>query len=69
DRQAYRTREEVKEWMARDPIVTFGQRLAKSEDDMARIRAAAVQTIEAAVAFAEASPEPDVNTIEDGVYA
>lgn len=69
DRQAYRTREEVKEWMARDPIPTFGARLGKSEEEMARLRAEAVKRIEEAVAFAEASPEPDVSTIEDGVYA
>jgi len=69
DRQAYRTREEVNEWMARDLIPTFGARLGKSEEEMARLRAEAVKRIEEAVAFAEASPEPDVSTIEDGVYA
>ena len=69
DRQLYRTRDEVKEWQQRDPIPRFAARIglsdAELEDSMAQARA----EIEAAVAFAEASPEPDVNTILEGVYA
>jgi TPP-dependent pyruvate/acetoin dehydrogenase alpha subunit len=33
------------------------------------LRQAAVQRVEAAVAFAEASPEPAVENILEGVYA
>ena len=73
DRQLYRTREEVKEWQDRDPIPRFAKRLmqagflADEENEQMRVQAEA--TIEEAVAFAENSPEPDVATIMEGVYA
>ncbi len=73
DRQAYRTREEVKEWQARDPIPRFARRLAAAgmltEAQYQALPAQARQRIEEAVRFAEDSPEPDVATILDGVYA
>jgi pyruvate dehydrogenase E1 component alpha subunit len=73
DRQLYRTREEVKEWQARDPITRFAGRLAQAgwltDEKQETIRQEAYQTIDEAVAFAEASPEPDLATIMDGVYA
>lgn len=73
DAQRYRTREEVEDWRARDPIVQFQQRLiaegvlsAKAAEPLAeRARAA----IDDAVRFAESSPEPDPATLLDGVYA
>jgi pyruvate dehydrogenase E1 component alpha subunit len=73
DRQAYRTRDEVKEWQARDPIPRFAARLVEAgtitaEDDEA-IKAAAYQSIDDAVEFSENSPEPDLATILEGVYA
>jgi pyruvate dehydrogenase E1 component alpha subunit len=73
DRQLYRTREEVKEWQAKDPITRFAGRLAQAgwlrDEQQEAIRQEAYQTIEEAVAFAEASPEPDLATIMEGVYA
>jgi pyruvate dehydrogenase E1 component alpha subunit len=69
DRQAYRTREEVKEWMARDPIPNFARKLGLSDEQLEIMTAEAKKIIEDAVAFAEASPEPDENTVEEGVYA
>ncbi len=69
DKQAYRTRDEVKEWQQRDPILRFAARLGLSDAEREAMRQAAVDRINAAVAFAEASPEPDVRTIMDGVYA
>jgi TPP-dependent pyruvate/acetoin dehydrogenase alpha subunit len=69
DRQAYRTREEVKEWMQRDPINRFAEMLGGDKTELESLRNHAEEIIEDAVAFAEASPEPDVNTIEEGVYA
>ncbi len=69
DRQAYRTREEVKEWQRRDPIPHFAAALGLSEADLDEARRQAAAQIDDAVAFAEASPEPDVNTILEGVYA
>jgi pyruvate dehydrogenase E1 component alpha subunit len=73
DRQLYRTREEVKEWQARDPIARFANRLKGIgwlDDDLQEaMRARAYQRVEEAVAFADASPEPDVAAILEGLYA
>ncbi|MEZ4518110.1 MAG: thiamine pyrophosphate-dependent dehydrogenase E1 component subunit alpha [Chloroflexota bacterium] len=69
DREAYRTREEVKQWQERDPIPRIAKVLEMDEAAVAALRQAAADRIETAVAFAEASPEPDVSTIMEGVYA
>ncbi len=73
DRQAYRTRDEVKAWQAKDPIPRFGEWLMQAgiltQDEFNAVRDAAYQKIEDAVAYAENSPEPDVANIMDGVYA
>jgi pyruvate dehydrogenase E1 component alpha subunit len=69
DRQAYRTREEVKEWMGRDPIPRFAAELGLTDEEVETLRTEAKQIIDEAVEFAEASPEPDIKDIEDGVYA
>jgi pyruvate dehydrogenase E1 component alpha subunit len=73
DRQAYRTREEVKDWQDnRDPIMRFENFLQTvgivDEAETQSIGAAAVQTIDNALTFSEGSPEPDINTLLDGVY-
>lgn len=73
DRQLYRSREEVREWQAKDPIPRFGRRLIQAgyltEKDMESIRQKAYQQIEEAVIFAENSPDPDPASIMEGVYA
>ena len=69
DRQAYRTRNEVKQWQERDPIPHFAQLLGLNDAELETARQEASSRIEAAVAFAESSPEPDVSTISEGVYA
>lgn len=73
DRQLYRQREEVKEWQAKDPIPRFAGRLVAagflSEASAEQTRDRAHRRIEEALAFAEASPEPQVETILEGVYA
>ena len=69
DRQAYRTREEVKEWQKKDPIKRFARQLGLSEDALAQLREEEKARIEQAVAFADASPDPAVSTILEGVYA
>jgi len=69
DRQLYRTREEVKEWMEKDPIQRFAKVLGVNEAQMKEIQAQAKEDIRKAVEFAEASPEPDVSTILEGIYA
>ncbi len=69
DRQAYRTREELKAWQAKDPIPRFAAALGLGEAELNQLRADAAQIIQAAVAFVEASPEPAVGTLLEGVYA
>lgn len=73
DSEAYRTRDEVKEWKERDPIPRFASALLDheflTEDEWDELEANAEQAIEGALEFAEASPEPDLSTIEEGVYA
>lgn len=73
DRLVYRTKEELEDWKAKDPIPRFTRRLIENdmltEDEAEAIEARAYQTIEDAVAFSDQSPEPDVATIMDGVYA
>jgi pyruvate dehydrogenase E1 component alpha subunit len=73
DRQLYRTREEVKEWQARDPIKRLREKLMAadlfSETELDQVSAEAQQIIEDSVAFAEAAADPDPATIMEGVYA
>ncbi len=72
DRQKYRTREEVKEWQARDPITLLRAKLVQvglfSEMELDVITQEAQQTIDNAAAFAESATEPDPASILDGVY-
>ncbi len=73
DREAYRTRDEVKEWRQRDPIPRFTDVVKAAgmitEEQLDQLRANAATAIEEALAFAESSPEPDVIDIMDGLYA
>lgn len=74
DRQAYRSRDEVTEWMEqRDPIQRFSSLLViGSILDQAGadgMRDTAVGIIDRAVEFSENSPAPDLSSILEGVYA
>jgi len=73
DQQRYRTREEVEAWKKRDPIARFRARLIEegiiSEEEAQMIEEQAQETIEAAVRFAQESPEPSLERIEEEVYA
>ena len=73
DANRYRTREEIESWKQKCPIKRFRARLIKEktliEKDADQIEQEAYAAIDAAVAFAEASPEPALETIEEGVYA
>jgi pyruvate dehydrogenase E1 component alpha subunit len=72
DPEVYRTKEEVQEWRKRDPITTYGERLKKEGliDDAGieeRDRKA-IEVVDAAVEFADASPEPALESLYDNVY-
>ena len=68
----YRTREEVDREKQRDPIQTFSDRCLRDgvlgEADLRIIEKAANETVEEAVAFAEASPEPPADWLLTDVY-
>jgi pyruvate dehydrogenase E1 component alpha subunit len=73
DRNRYRTNEEIEEWKKKDPILRFekycleNELMTETEADEIKVRAYA--DIEASRQFAEASPDPKVETLEEGVYA
>ena len=72
DPEQYRSKEEVAQWRARDPIPAFGERLVSEgvidEAELARIDAEAIARVDAAVEFAEASPFPPPESLYDDVY-
>jgi len=73
DQERYRTREEVASWKKKDPIARFATHLVQegilTEEETQAIRKEAQTLVEEALAFAEASPEPRVEQITEGVYA
>jgi pyruvate dehydrogenase E1 component alpha subunit len=73
DANKYRTADEIGAWKKKDPIVRMRAYLAEnglfSAAELDMIEAGAKQQIEDAVAFANSSPYPSVDTVEDGVYA
>ena len=72
DAGLYRSKEEVESWKRKDPLQRMACALREkglSAEQIAAMDAAAARTVEEAVAFAEASPEPSVDTVEEDVYA
>jgi pyruvate dehydrogenase E1 component alpha subunit len=73
DQERYRTKEEIAAWKEKDPIKRFRELLVSTgtinEEEAAGIEEEARRTIAAALEFAKSSPEPDANTILEGVYA
>jgi pyruvate dehydrogenase E1 component alpha subunit len=73
DKQRYRTKDEVEAWRARDPIPAFRDRLISAgiltADEAAALEAQAEKTIEDAIAWGDAGPEPSVEHLTDDVYA
>ena len=72
DPEQYRSKEEVAQWRARDPIPAFAGRLIAEgvidEAERERIDAAAIARVDAAVEFADASPFPAPESLYDDVY-
>lgn len=73
DANRYRTQEEIDAWKARCPIQRLRQVLLEAgrmaEAEFEAIRQKASTAIEEAVAYAESCPEPELETLEEGVYA
>jgi pyruvate dehydrogenase E1 component alpha subunit len=73
DPEMYRSRDEVREWRARDPISAFGRVLVEHgvavEDDLRRVDREVEAEVEEAVRFADESAPPSPDTVFDGIYA
>lgn len=73
DQELYRTKEELQAWKKKDPIARFRKLLVSegviTKEEVATIEEEANRTIAAALEYAQSSPEPDVDTILEGVYA
>ncbi len=73
DPEVYRKREEVEEWQEKDPIETFARRCVEAgvlgEREVQEVRDKAEETVVAAVEFADASPEPPLDTMYTSLYA
>jgi acetoin:2,6-dichlorophenolindophenol oxidoreductase subunit alpha len=72
DRNRYRTKEEIAEWMAKDPIARFAAVLREhrivSEAEQAAIEADVNREIAEAIDYARNSPDPDSGAVMRDVY-
>jgi pyruvate dehydrogenase E1 component alpha subunit len=73
DVNRYRTKEEIESWKEKGPIKRFRTHMLEegvlTEEEIDQLKDEAYVAIDAAVEFSEASPDPDLETIEEGVYA
>jgi pyruvate dehydrogenase E1 component alpha subunit len=73
DPEVYREREEVEEWREKDPIENFARRCVEAgvlgEREVQEVRDKAETAVLEAVEFAEASPEPALDTLYENLYA
>jgi pyruvate dehydrogenase E1 component subunit alpha len=73
DPEVYREREEVEEWREKDPIESFAGRCVEAgvlgEREVQEVRDKAETAVTKAVEFADASPEPALDTLYENLYA
>ncbi|MBF6632572.1 thiamine pyrophosphate-dependent dehydrogenase E1 component subunit alpha [Microbacterium sp. APC 3898] len=73
DAKKYRTREEEKEWLLRDPIKLMAEVLIEegifTQQEADGIKAEAKKEIEESVEFAKNSPEPELDALLEDIYA
>jgi pyruvate dehydrogenase E1 component alpha subunit len=73
DPDTYRGKDEIKQWQGRDAILSLGDHLQKqkmaSAAELQKIDEAITGEVEAAVKFADESPEPDLKDLYRDVYA
>ena len=69
----YRPKEEIKDWIARDPIKRYAEKLigsgAADRERLDEIEREVLEELNAAVEFARSSPVPAVETALEEVYA
>jgi pyruvate dehydrogenase E1 component alpha subunit len=72
DPEVYRTKEEVQQWRERDPIVLYERVLKEAghvdDDEIERRDRRAVEIVDEAVAYADESPEPALESLYDNIY-
>jgi pyruvate dehydrogenase E1 component alpha subunit len=73
DPERYRKQEEVKKWEEQDPIGIFCDYLTSHQyatlQELNEIDERAIEDVKKAVEFAEASPEPALESLFDDIYA
>ena len=73
DKNLYRTRQEVDDWRAKDPVARFERAVLDAgtlgQSDVDGVRAEARQAIRTAVRDAQSAPEADPAGLLDAVYA
>lgn len=73
DPSSYRDSTEIEEWRDRDPIEIFKtfslQEGLATPEELSRIDEEVVEVVEEAVRFGEESPEPDIDSMYQNVYA
>jgi len=73
DAQVYRTREEIRQWVEKDPIkrykkILINQKILTEKEDR-DLEKEVISQIEEAAKFARESPFPEPSEVEDDVYA
>ena len=73
DPDTYRGKDEIKEWQGRDSILSLGEHIKRqklaNDDELQKVDEAVTSEVEAAVRFAEESPEPKSSELYRDVYA
>ena len=73
DGAEYVPKELLAKWEKRDPVARYQERLLAEEvadrEELNEIRQRAAVEIEDAIEFAEASPDPEPDSVEEGIYA
>ncbi len=73
DAKKYRTREEEKEWLLRDPIKLMAEVMIEegifTQQEADQIKADAKKEVEESVEFAKNSPEPTLDALMEDIYA
>lgn len=69
DKREYRTREEEDRWREKDPILQLKAALELDESTFAAMQQDATEEIEAAVKFAQESPEPELEEWQEVLFA
>ncbi|MCD4533824.1 thiamine pyrophosphate-dependent dehydrogenase E1 component subunit alpha [Nocardioides sp. cx-169] len=73
DKNLYRTKEEISEWRAQDPILRFEHDLKESgllsEEEIQGIRTQAMEEMRDAVRTANSAPDADPSDLLDAVFA